>query len=398
MKRVFINTLIITSLVFMIASCKQTPKDPTAAAMDKITNLIAERYSMGKDEKAPGCAIVIQKGDSILLEKYIGYADLFFEQKISSLTHFNIASCSKQFTAAAILRLAEEGKIDINASIYDISPEINKYLPKKEKPFTDITPALLMAHSSGIPDARPRDNRDFVLHATDMQSIEYLKDLDSLNFEPGTKYEYINPTFQLLYLFIENITGESFEKYMYSTCFYPAKMYNTKYFSPNTSIINMAHGYIPDPEKDKAWKEYDYGEENFFGTKADGGIYASALEMAHWITALRDNKVITELSKSKMWTPTTLVYGSELCDYQNRPNTFYGLGWFIEQQPDYPLKVYHTGDNGGFQAYEGYFPEADVAVIILENRNDKPRWELVEKIDAILKDAGLLDAPKAAEN
>ncbi len=397
MKKVFINILLITSLALMTISCNTTSKKSAKGAMIQISKLLHERYDLAPDEIAPGCAVIIKQGDSILLEKYIGYADLFFKKKINHMTHFNIASCSKQFTAAAILKLEEEGKIDINGSIYDISPEINKYLPKAQKPFTDITPAMLMAHSSGIPDSRPRDNREFVLYATDMQSIEYLKNLDSLNFEPGSQYEYINPTFQLLYLFIEKLTGEEFEKYMKEKIFRPANMYTVKYFSPNTPIINMAHGYIPNPQKNGEWKEFDYGEENFFATKADGGIYANATEMANWISALRDNVVLTELSKSKMWRPTTQVSGSTLCDYQNRPNTYYGLGWFIEQQPGFPLKVYHTGDNGGFQAYEGYFPEADVAVIILENRNDKPRWELVEKIDAILKEAGLLNPATASE-
>ena len=167
-------------------------------------------------------------------------------------------------------------------------------------------------------------------------------------------------------------------------------MYTTKYYSPNTPIVHLAHGYIPDKNNSLSWKEFDYGEESFFGTKADGGIYTTAKEMIYWIDALRDNKIISELTKTTMWTPTTRVYGSTLCDYQNRPNTYYGLGWFIAQQQNLPLKVYHTGDNGGFQAYEGYFPDADVAVIILENRNDKPRWELVEQIDSILNEAGVL--------
>ena len=153
----------------------------------------------------------------------------------------------------------------------------------------------------------------------------------------------------------------------------------------------MAHGYIPDNEKVLKWKEYDYGEENFFATKADGGIYTTARDMANWIKALRDNKILFEASKSKMWLPINQVSGSTFSDYQNRPNTYYGLGWFVEQQPEFPLKVYHTGDNGGFQIYEGYYPEQDLSVLILENRNDKPRWELVEKIDAALKSAGLLD-------
>ena len=83
--------------------------------------------------------------------------------------------------------------------------------------------------------------------------------------------------------------------------------------------------------------------------------------------------------------------GSKFSNYQNRENTYYGLGWFLELQEGYPLKVYHTGDNGGFQIYGGYFPSADVAVIVFENRNDKDRWSMVQQIDKILQQANLLE-------
>lgn len=398
MRQIFINALLLTTLAIMTTACTDnSAKDPTAKAMEQISEILEKRYDI-KDEIAPGAAVIIKKGDSILLEKYIGYADLFFKKPIDRLTHFNIASCTKQFTAAAILKMQELGQIDINKSIYELSPEINKYLPPKKKPFTDITTATLMAHSSGIPDARPREDKDFVLYATDMQSIEYIKNLDSLHFEPGTQYEYINPTFQLLYLFIEKLTGNNYEDYMENNIFKPSLMYTAKFFEPYRQIFHPSHGYIPDAQSYGGWKEYDYGEESFFATKADGGLYITAREMLHWLDALRDNVVLNEHSRSLMWRPTTQVSGSKFCDYQNRPNTFYGLGWFIEQQPNLPLKVYHTGDNGGFQAYEGYFPEADVAVVILENRNDKPRWELVEQIDNILNQANLLAPIKVTEN
>ena len=99
----------------------------------------------------------------------------------------------------------------------------------------------------------------------------------------------------------------------------------------------------------------------------------------------------TVRAKEEAWSLVNNVSGSKFSTYQNRDNTFYGYGWFIEQQPGFPKKVYHTGDNGGFQIYEGFFPEADLTVLVFENRNDKDRWDLVRKIDQILKDAGLTE-------
>ena len=186
----------------------------------------------------------------------------------------------------------------------------------------------------------------------------------------------------------------------------------------------MAHGYIYEDAEDAAsvdsdkpagavvakaekpenpdvphnkFQECDYGEETFFATKADGGLYTSTHEFAEWIKAMRDNKIIPVRAKEEAWSYVNNVSGSKFSTYQNRDNTFYGYGWFLEQQPGYPKKVYHTGDNGGFQIYEGYFPDADLTVLIFENRNDKDRWDIVRKIDSILKDAGLME-PKTAEN
>ncbi|MDD4820156.1 MAG: serine hydrolase [Flavobacteriales bacterium] len=92
-----------------------------------------------------------------------------------------------------------------------------------------------------------------------------------------------------------------------------------------------------------------------------------------------------------MYTPQIKVTGSIFSDYQNREDTWYALGWFVEQKDGMPKKVYHTGDNGGFQIYVGFFPEKDLHVLVFENRNDQSRWDLVEKIDEISKRAHWLD-------
>src|SRR5574344_629250 len=109
----------------------------------------------------PGAAILILKNDTIIYDKGFGISDLETKAKIDGNTFFNIASISKQFTAVAIMKLAEEGKISLDDNV-------KKYFPSfKADFFNKITIRHLLSHSSGIMDQRPRDNRDFVLYCTD---------------------------------------------------------------------------------------------------------------------------------------------------------------------------------------------------------------------------------------
>ena len=382
----------LTSLTAMV-SCNNTPtltKDEIA--LQKVDSLFTERYA---PQPNPGGAVLILKGDSIIFDKGYGIADTELNTQIDGNTFFNIASVSKQFTAVAILKLAQEGKLDINKSIYDVHPNVNKYLPKDKNVFKGVTVAHLMSHASGIPDSRPRTDRNFVLTCTDMQSIEYMKDLKELKFEPGTQYDYQNPTFQLLYVMIESLSGMPFEQYMKENIFTPAGMDETVYFQADREIPRMSHGYIPQndtiPAEEKVFRQYDYGEESFFATKADGGIYTSTHEFAKWEKALRNNTILNAETTQVAHSPQNNVSGSEFCSYQNRPYTSYGYGWFIEDQPGMPRKVYHTGDNGGYQIYAARFPEKDLLFLVFENRNDYSRWKMAEKLDAIAKEAGWLD-------
>ena len=373
-------------------SCSSPAPTKDEIAVQKLDSLFTERYS---PQPNPGGTVLIMKGDSVLYQNSWGIADTELNTKIDANTFFNIASVSKQFTAVAIMKLHEEGKLDIYKSIYDVAPSVNKFLPKKAKPFSDIRVIDLMAHSSGIPDARPRSDRNFTLTATDMESLQYMKDLKELNFTPGTEYEYMNPTFQLLYVMIEAASGMPFEQYMREQIFTPAGMEETLYFQADREIPRMAHGYVTEdddaPAETKQFRQYDYGEETFFATKADGGISTSINEFVQWEKALRNNLFMSEKMTAEAHGPVTKITGSTFSDYQNRPNTSYGYGWFIEDNPGMPRKVYHTGDNGGFQIYAGRFPEKEVLMLVFENRNDHSRWKMVEKLDAIAKEAGWLE-------
>lgn len=368
----------------------------------KIGDIFYSRYQ----ENSPGGALLIAKGDSIIFEGYKGVANYATGESISSETRFNIASISKQFTATSILLLHERLKLDIKDPIIKYFPDLDKDI------FSGITLVHLMSHSSGIPDERPRNDRNWMLHATDEESIGYLSQVDKLHFAPGTEYEYINPTFQILYAIIQDLTNGSFVEFQQKEIFDVAEMRNTFYFDANKKHSNVAHGYIAESiekssdrdssvpssfrtmgiedKKGNKWHEYDYGEETFFATKADGGIYSTPQDLLKWHRALKTDKILNSKMRKESYKVHTKVSGSTLCEYQNRPYTGYGLGYFIDNTPNYPIKVYHTGDNGGFQAYLAYYPEADISIILLENRNDLNRWQFVKLIDGLLRDKGLL--------
>lgn len=389
-------------IAFLNTMCTTTKQGNNIT--ERIDSLLNELYT----DDAPGYAMMVCKGDSVIYSSYKGIADVTTKEKIDLNTVFNIASISKQFTATAILKLHEKGLLSIEDSVAKFIPEFKSDIWKKVKL------KHLMSHCSGVPDKRPRVDKDFMLHIVDEQCLEYMVDLDELKFEPGAQYDYINPTFQILYEVIKRVSGKDFETFQQENIFAPALMTNVRYFSPDKEIPAMAHGYInitssekdavdSDSNKEKdnltaeytdnsgqQWMEYDYGEETFFGTKADGGIYTSVNDFMMWEKALMNNLVINEETKILAYTPHTKVSGSPYSTYQNRPYTSYGYGWFIDETPGRETKVYHTGDNGGFQAYAAKYPESGVFVIMLENRNDHNRWSMQTKIENILLEEGII--------
>lgn len=392
--------IVSVATVYMLYSCDMPDYKRAAARID---SLLSERYL----DDEPGAAILVADGDRVIIDKGYGLADLSSAEKIDGKTMFNIASLSKQFTSVGILRLQEMGKLSVDDSVAKFFPEFPS--PR----WREIQLRHLLSHSSGVPDARNHSHEES-LSVTDAESIEYMTDLKDFKFSPGTQYDYINPTFDLLGIIIGKASGMDFENFQKEQVFAPSGMKDILYFSPALTIKNMAHGYVSrdsakrsgsdsDSEKSndglhygfhdsegKEWAEFDYGEETYFATKADGGIYTCTRELLQWENALRNNLCISELSLSEAYSKHTKVSGSKFCNYQNRPYTWYGYGWFADETPGRPLKVYHTGDNGGFQSYIAKFPGTDVNVIMLENRNDFDRWSTQTAIENILIEEGIL--------
>ncbi len=365
------NSLIISAVATAATLAGCSGGSPAKGFVESCDSLFEARYADALVGAAPGGAVLIAKGDSIIYERYFGLADMVTGEPVDENTLFNIASVSKQFTVAALLQ--QDVSMDEPASAYFSYPQ---------EFWSRVTLGHLASHSSGIPDARDRSDRQRCVYADEEQSVAYFPEVDSTLFEPGTAYDYLNPSFILLAKVVEQKSGQDFYEYMRRSVFKPAGMASTVYFSPDGMPAHTAHGYAPDGQG--GWMEYDYGEETFFATRPDGGIYSTARDMLRWERALAEGRVLTPERLALAYSPHVDVSASPYCDYQRRPNTWYGYGWFVERQPGLPEKVYHTGDNGGFQAYVAKYPSADISIIVLENRHDRDRWQMAQAIDSLL--------------
>ena len=366
MKKYF---MIVALLAISIATMASDMKN------DELTKRIDAIFGAVYSNPAePGAAVLIMQGNDTVYSRCFGVADMETKTPITLETNFCIASVSKQFSAVALMQLAEQG-------VLSLDDPLSKFFPEFQAPFfKEITLHHIMSHTSGIPDSRPRDDRNFVLYSTDVNSVQYMRTLDRLNFAPGTQYEYINPTFQLIYQIVERATGTPFETYMHQNVFGRAGMQTCRYFEPDRAISCMAHGYERDDQG--RWQEYDYGEESFFATKADGALYCSINDFVRWERALRDNRVWNASSKRLAYKPWIQIPADANYGYQ--PHTGYGYGYFVQDVPHEPTHVYHLGDNGGFTIYAGKVPERDLIFLFFSTRPDIDRLGMVNQVYHLL--------------
>ena len=324
-------------------------------------------------EGEPGAAVIVTRGGRTLFSACYGIADTGTFAPVTERTAFNIASISKQFTAAAVMQLAEAGLLSLD-------DPMQKYFPEYTDPlWGKVQIRHLLSHSSGIPDKRNYP-REVKIKGDDNLAVEYMQTLSELNFEPGSRYQYINPTYVLLGKLVERVSGEPFEDYMREHVFGPAGMTRTQYFGPEKDIADMAHAYEKDAEG--RWCELDYGEDTFFATRPDGGIYTGTADMAKWIPALLAGKVVSKESLEAMWTPQISISGDEWDPDGTGDGQWYGYGFIIGRH-DGLERICHSGGNGAFRSFEAYYPQSGTLFVVLAARSDWDRDAITAAVEEI---------------
>jgi len=305
---------------------------------------------------APGAGVLVVRDGRVLLRKSYGLANLEERIAASPETHYRLASVTKQFTAAAILILAERGKLSLEDSI-------TKYLPLPAYA-NAITIRHLLTHTSGllayedlIPPGTTQQLKDAdVLRILAQQSTTY--------FSPGTQYRYSNTGYAFLALIVERVSGQRFADFLRENIFKPAGMNTTVAFEEGISTVpNRAYGYSRMEDSGPPlsgqpgaavvqWHRTDQSLTS--AVLGDGGIYTSIDDLVHWIAWLESGRFDRALQ------PETVT---------DDPAVQYGFGWRISEHGGRRL-VSHTGETRGFRNALVRFPDQHLAVVVLTNRNE----------------------------
>ncbi|WP_020526385.1 serine hydrolase domain-containing protein [Flexithrix dorotheae] len=321
--------------------------------VEKIDNLFKKYHN---EEGFAGAVLVADKGE-VIYKKGFGLANQDWGISNQPDTKFDIASISKQFTAAVILMLAEEGKIDLEGKISDYLPYFRKDYGKK------VTIHHLLTHRSGIP------NYTSIPYVWE-DSLKYhykLKDLITkfcsrdLEFEPGTSYEYNNSGYVILAAIIETACKDKFANILNERLFKPLNMNSTGVDVREMVIPKRATGYIKQETSSKP-ADYMY-MGNLVGA---GNLYSTVEDLFKWDQALYSNEILSASAKAKM-IKSYSKGSSWILPFENGYG--YGVGTANvggKGQPKVNL-VFHSGHISGYSSYLARFTDNRNTVIILSN-------------------------------
>ena len=320
----------------------------------------------------PGGAVLIAKDGKIIYEKGFGVDDIKTKKPISSHTLFNIGSISKTFVAYGILQLAKENKLSLDDDIYKYFPDFKKSLIAKK-----VKIRHLLTHTSGLPDIRKvSEDRVFYLTAKDEENWAPIKKTDTLEYEPGEKFNYSNPAFNALALIIEKVSGMKWQDYIQKNIMKPAGMKTSTITDGPHPRSGVSHGYIYDG---KNYIENDYGEEPTFAASGNGGVWSSVAELWKYEQAIQRNIFLDSI-----WIKRSRTIQS-FSNWKDSTPSFIGLCWFITRTSNENM-IGHTGSQGGFRADYVWLLERKLFYVILCN-TPKPLSKTRERVLAIaLKD------------
>lgn len=299
---------------------------------------------------APGTVIYLTKGNEILYKKTFGKANIELDVDMQLDAVFRIGSITKQFTACAILKLVEQGKVSLQ-------DDIRKYIPDFPTKSKMITIEALLTHTAGIKNYTGLSTFTEELKRKDLSPtalINLFKD-EALEYEPGTNYKYSNSGYVLLGNIIEKVTGQSYATYVEEHIFKPLGMRNSHFDDPVKIIKGRVSGY--------SQKNGNYQNTNFLSMTlpyAAGSLASTPEDIQIWYNALSNGLFLKPETLKNAFTSFRLTNGRL---------TGYGYGWEIGNVKGSP-SVKHTGVINGFYTYVAYLPEEQITISIFRNSDN----------------------------
>jgi CubicO group peptidase (beta-lactamase class C family) len=292
-------------------------------------------------QNIPGLSLVVLKEGQVVKSAGYGVANRDPRTPATPETIYKIASVSKQFIAAGIMLLVQEGKVGLNDSV-------RKYLERSPDEWRAITIRHLLTHTSGL--IRDAPGFDPAKVQLDIEVIKTAYDAP-LHFAPGAKWQYSNLGYFLLAEIIRKVSNQHWSEYLSDKVFKPCGMTMTYPTSTGMRLPTRAVGYSDNNRLLVA--------PDSRALRPSGAFLSTVVDLGKWDAALYTDKILTEASRRQMWTPVTLANGT------THP---YGFGWELVSFRDRRL-VYHSGGMPGFRAQFARFDEK-LTVIALMNLDD----------------------------
>jgi CubicO group peptidase (beta-lactamase class C family) len=370
------------SLVFLcfLISCqtKQQQNNATIIAEDPIGNRIDSILTpyveglMKHTDNNAGIAISITNKNEIIYAHSFGFENIEKEKKADFNSVFHIASVSKPFTAAGIVKLIEQGKATLDDYLIDHIPEFRM----KGNGYEKIQIKHILNHTSGIPRHITKEDWENPTYGPNAleSNLKHLIDFE-LEFQPGSQFNYSNSAFDILGIVVSRASGMPFHEFIKKEILLPTDMNQSHYLKPRNEIPeNWAVPYSYGIETQK-WTPYPY-TENYFPSS---GLQTTLLDMSRWGMlhlnhGMHEGKQV--ISKEYFGLLTNPYYDTPWGDK-------IGLSWFLQSYLERSI-IMHTGNDTGFESIMYVYPDEGYSIVVLANRDQARTGRIINAASEIL--------------
>ena len=380
--------IIIVSSSFMLGTKSESTKKvecelftTLATQIEEEIPILIERYSTTETEKVNQKldsllqrinkrqdfhgSLLVAKNGKVLYDNHVGYADFKKKELLNEASVFQLASVSKQFTAAAIMLLYERNQIQLTDTV-------NKYFP--DFPYENITIKNLLNHTSGLPryfwvaehewhQEKAPTNSEMMAFLESSKAQRY--------FKPGRNFDYSNTGYFVLASIVEKVSGSSFSAFVKKNIFDPLEMNDSFVFSSenDNTIENQLDGY----RLYRGWRHLKINNTVNDAIVGDKNVYSSSKDLFKWTLGLNSGKLLSQESLNLMYSKGETVYGRKVP---------YGFGLRINTKDQ--NTIYHYGKWNGFSTGLTQYQEDELVVIILEHTSYNAMASLNKKVKKII--------------
>ena len=340
-------------------------KGPFGAALDRyMKELAGFGYS--------GSVLVARKGEVVLDQGY-GLADRAHGTPFTADTLFDIASISKPFTAAAVLRLEMKGKLKVE-------DKISRFFPDAPPDKAGITLHQLLTHTAGFPETIGPEYETLARKA-------FLRRIFAtrLIHPPGERFLYSNAGYSLLAAVVEVVSGRPFGEVLRGEVFLPAGMRHTGFLPDPADRARLAHGYTGDGDWGTSLDHPHAPDGPWWNLRGNGGILTTTGDFYRWHVALQGDAVLSKPEREKYQSPKVPETRGEFPKY--------AYGWSVSRSPSGSRKLSHVGGNGVFQTDYRRYPEEGAVIAIGSNTDDYSAIAIANQLEQRLFGKPVVELP-----